>query len=109
MGCFAKGCLTVLIAGFILFAGVIGSGWYLYVRMVNNLTSPAPADVQIEPPTESQFQAAENTMGRLRKAIADNQETTVEFTAADLNALFARDRDFEDLAARSGSRSLIRS
>ena len=100
MGCFAKGCLTVLIVGFILFAGLIGGTWYIYVQTVNNLTSPAPADVQIEPPTESQFQAAENTMDRLRTAIADNKETTVEFTGADLNALFARDPDFEDLRGK---------
>ena len=100
MGCFAKGCLTVLILGFILLAGGIGTTWYLYVRAIDHLTSPAPADVQIEPPTESQFQAAENTMERLRKAIARNEETTVEFTAADLNALFVRDPDFEDLRGR---------
>ena len=39
-------------------------------------------------------------MARLRTAIADNKETTVEFTGADLNALFARDPDFEDLRGR---------
>lgn len=100
MGCFAKGCLTVLIIGFLLIAGGIGTTWYLYVKTVNNLTSPAPVDVQVAPPSESQYQAAENTMERLRTAIADNKETTVEFTAADLNALFARDSDFEDLRGR---------
>jgi hypothetical protein len=96
MGCFAKGCLTVLIVGFIFIAGVIGSAWYLYVKMVDNLTSPATDDVHLEPPSASQFQTAENSMERLRKATANNKETTVEFTAADLNALVARDPDFED-------------
>lgn len=100
MGCFAKGCLTVLIIGFLLIAGGIGTTWYLYVKTVNNLTSPAPVDVQVAPPSESQFQAAENSMEGLRTAIANNKETTVEFTAADLNALFARDSDFEDLRGR---------
>jgi len=101
MGCFAAGCLTVLIAGFILLAGLIGGTWYLYVKTVNNLTSRAPADVQIEPPSESQFQAAENSMARLKEAIANNKETTVEFTAADLNALFARDLDFKKWRGRT--------
>ena len=100
MGCFAKGCLTLLIVGFILMAGFIGATWYLYVKTIDNLTSPASADVQIEPPTESQFQTAENSLTRLREAIANNRETTVEFTAADLNALFARDRDFEKWRGR---------
>lgn len=100
MGCFAKGCLTVLIIGFILIAGGIGITWYVYVKTVNNLTSPAPADVQVAPPSESQYQAAESSMERLRTATASNKETTVEFTGADLNALFARDPDFEDLRGR---------
>lgn len=100
MGCFAKGCLTLLIIGFILIAGVIGTTWYVYVKTVDNLTSRAPVDVQTEPPSESQFQAAENSMERLRTAIANDKETTVEFTGTDLNALFARDPDFEDLRGR---------
>ena len=100
MGCFAKGCLTLLIIGFIFIAGGIGTTWYLYVKAVNNLTSPAPADVQVAPPNESQFQAAENSMQRLRTAVADHKETTVEFTGADLNALLARDPEFEDLRGR---------
>jgi uncharacterized protein YdeI (BOF family) len=100
MGCFAKGCLTVLIIGFIFIAGGIGTTWYLYVKAVNNLTSPASADVQVAPPSESQFQAAENSMERLRTAVANNKETTVELTGADLNALFARDPEFEDLRGR---------
>ena len=96
MGCFAKGCLTLLIIGFILIAGVIGGSWYVYVRMVNNLTSPVPADVQVKPPSEGEFQAAENKLAGLRTAIDKNETTTVEFTAADLNALVARDPDFDD-------------
>ena len=96
MGCFAKGCLTLLIVGFILIAGVIGCSWYLYVRMVDNLTSPMSADVHVEPPSESQFQAAENKYTALKTASDKNETTTVEFTAADLNALIARHPDFSD-------------
>ncbi len=96
MGCFAKGCLTVLVIGFLLIVAGIGTSCYLYVKMVNNLTSPASTDVQVAPPSESQFQAAESSMERLRTAVADNKETTVEFTAADLNALVARDPAFSD-------------
>lgn len=100
MGCFAAGCLTVLFAGFILMVGIVGCTWYLYVKTIDHLTSPVPADVQIEPPSETQFQTAENSMTRLREAIANNKETTVEFTAADLNALFARDLDFREWRGR---------
>jgi hypothetical protein len=100
IGCFAKGCITLLIAAFILLAGVIGCSWYLYVKMINRVTSLAPVDVRVEVPTESQFETAENSLARLKEAIASDSETTVEFTAADLNALFARDPDFEDWRGR---------
>lgn len=101
MGCFAKGCLTVLILGGLLIAGVIGSAWYLYNKTVSNLTSTAPADVRIEQPSEGQFQTAENSLARLTEAIANNEETTVEFTSADLNALLVRDEDFKELRGRA--------
>jgi hypothetical protein len=101
IGCFGMGCLTVLIAGFILLAGMIGCTWFFYVKMVDRLTSPAGVDVKIEPPSESQFQAAEKSMARLKKAAANNEETTVEFTAADLNALLARDLDFTEWRGRT--------
>ena len=96
MGCFAKGCLTILIVGFLLLACGLGGTWYFYVKMVDNLTSLESADVQVQPPSEGQFQTAETSMNRLREAVAKNKETTVEFTAADLNALFARDAAFSE-------------
>ncbi len=100
MGCFAKGCLTLLVVGFLFLACGVGATWYLYAKMVDNLTSPASADVQVQPPSESQYQTAETSMNRLREAVADNKETTVEFTAADLNALIARDPSFSDWRGR---------
>jgi len=101
MGCFAKGCLTVLVIGFIFIAGVICSGWFVFNKVVNNLTSAGPAAVQIEQPSEAQFQAAEKTLARLNQAIANKEETTIEFTSADLNALLARHEDFKEFRGRA--------
>src|SRR5947208_603112 len=100
MGCFAKGCLALLIAGFVFVVGIIRVGWLVYVKAITNLTSPAPADIEVLQPTERQFQDAENSATRLKEAVANNQETTVEFNAADLNALLARDPDFKALRGR---------
>src|SRR5438270_5837816 len=94
MGCFAKGCLALLIAAFVFFVGVIGVGWFVYVKTVTKLTSPTSTDIQVPQPTEQQFQNAESSVARLKEAVASNKETTVELTAADINALLARDRDF---------------
>jgi hypothetical protein len=54
MGCFAKGCLTVFILGFLCVAVVGVGGWYFYKKTFNNLTSTASAEVRAEPPTPAQ-------------------------------------------------------
>lgn len=100
LGCFAKGCITLIVAGLIFLAGIVGCSWYLYVKTINRLTATTPADVRVEPPSEEQYQAAKSSVTRLRDAIDNNTETTVEFTAGDLNALFARDPDFADWRGR---------
>ena len=94
MGCFAKGCLTLIIALFILGGVVIGGVWYLYGRAINVFTSSQPAAIQIEQPSDAQFQAAKGKLEQLRGAVSRNEETTVEFSAADVNTLIARDPAF---------------
>ena len=101
MGCFAKGCLTVLVLGafFLLAIGV--GGWFIYKKTLNNLTSYSPGEVRVEPPTPAQVQSAETTRTRLDEAIARNQETTVEFTGPELNHLLASNPDLDFLRGRS--------
>lgn len=98
MGCFAKGCLTILVLGFLFIAGVIGSCWYVYHKLAtNNLISDAPAAVPLEQPTDAQYRAAEGSLANLKEAAAQSREATVAFTAADLNALLAKNPDFREL------------
>ena len=47
MGCFAKGCLTVFILGFLCIAVVGVGGWYFYKKTFNNLTSTVPAGASL--------------------------------------------------------------
>ena len=101
MGCFAKGCLTVLILGFLLTAAIVGGGWYFYKKTFNNLTSAAPADVRLEAPTEAEIQKADRSHARLNEAIAKKEEATVEFTGPELNSLLARESELSFLRDRS--------
>jgi hypothetical protein len=101
MGCFAKGCLTVLILGFLCVAVVGVGGWLFYKKTFKNLTSTEPAEVQIEKATPAQVTAAEESHTRLNEAIARNQETTVEFTGPELNYLLQRESDWDFLRGRS--------
>jgi hypothetical protein len=101
MGCFAKGCLTVFILGFLFIAVVGGGCWYFYKKTFNNLTSTGPTDIRVETPTPAQTKSAEDSHARLDEAIARNQETTVEFTGPELNHLLAQNSDLEFLRGRS--------
>ena len=101
MGCFAKGCLTVLIVGF-LFCAVVGiGGWWFYKKTINNLVSTTPIDVQVEKPTAAQTKSADESASRLDESIARNQETTVEFTGPELNYLLQRNSDWDFLRGRT--------
>ncbi len=97
MGCFAKGCLTILILGGLFIFAVIGTGWYVLHKLAsNNLISDSPTLVHVEPPTDAQYQTAESSLNRVKDATAAKREETVSFTAADLNALLAKNPDFRN-------------
>jgi hypothetical protein len=100
-GCFATGCLTLVVA-FIVLAAILGAGcWYLYGKGVSLFTAPQSVEIAIPEPTAADFRAAEEKLNRLRQATANDQETSVEFSAADLNALIARDPNFVGIKNRA--------
>lgn len=101
MGCFAKGCLTVLVLGFLCLALVGVGGWFFYKKTIANLTATVPTDIRVEPPTPDQIKTAEESRTRLDEAIARNQETTVEFTGPELNLLLQRSSDWDFLRGRT--------
>ena len=97
MGCFAKGCLVVVVVGALL-VGVCGVGvWFFYGRTVTTFTSPQPTDVRIENVSDADLRSAEDKLNRLGQATANNREMTVELTANELNAMIAREPLFAEL------------
>ena len=95
MGCFAKGCITLLIIGFLFTIGAIGGTLYLCFKAAAVLTSTEPVDLQLKPPDAAQIRAAEGSLNRLKQATERGEEATIGFTAADLNALINRDQDLD--------------
>ena len=89
MGCFAKGCLTVIVVCLLLTGMVIGGGYYYLKRFVNNLTSDKPVAIKVEQPTDAQMQAAAAKAQALSDAFNNGKEVTVELTGSDINALIA--------------------
>lgn len=100
MGCFAAGCLVILILGFLFFAGMIGCTWYFCRKAADTYTSSQPTDLNLAQPDRAQIRAAEGSLARLKTAIATNQETTIGFTAADLNALIDQEPEFDGIRRR---------
>ena len=101
MGCFAKGCLTVIVLGLFLIAALGIGGWIFYKKTFNSLTSTGPSDVRIEAPTPEIVQKAESSQARLDQAIAKNEETTIELTGPELVVLLSRDADLDFLRDRT--------
>lgn len=101
MGCFAKGCLVIVIAGTLLICALGVGAWFVYGRAVTRFTSPQPADVRIENISDVDLRSAEEKVNRLEQASANNQETTVEFTGGELNALIARGPLFAEANGRA--------
>lgn len=94
-GCCAVGCLTLVIGTLVVFTLVIAGIWLVYSKTISALTSPQPIAVQLETPSEAQFAAANEKLTQIRSAAGNSQPMTIEFTAADLNALIARHPEFE--------------
>src|SRR3954471_21043378 len=91
MGCFAKGCLIVVIVGALLLSILGVCGWILYARGITMFTSPQSADVRIENVSDVDLRSAEDKLNRLGQAANSNEEATIQFTAAELNAMIARE------------------
>ena len=96
MGCFAKGCLALLICAVVLCVALIGGGLFFVNRAIDIFTSTAPVQIPVQPVTAAQTQTAEAKFDSLRSAMRNRVETTVEFTAEDINALIQHDPEFRD-------------
>jgi len=105
MGCFAKGCLILLVFGILLvIVGVGGTFWS--VRNVYLSDKPAlapetasptetgavtPGETSVAAPSEKSAEVRER-LDTMKKAAPAHERTGVELTAADINALIAANR-----------------
>jgi hypothetical protein len=100
-GCSGKGCLAAVVAGILLLVLGIAGGWFAFNYIVRTFTAAQAASIQIEQVSAPQMQLAESKMNTLRSAIRNRQESTIQFTAADLNALVANDPGFRGARGRA--------
>ena len=80
---------------------IVGGGIvFIYDKAIDRFTSGHPVNVQVAGHSHNSLQIAKLTLDRLRAAVAENREETIEFTAADLNALVADHSDFARVRGR---------
>ena len=99
--CCGVGCLTLVAIMGVALALVFGGIWYMYSKSIDALTSPTPVAVLMETPTDEQVAAATQKAEQIRTAALTQQPMTMEFTAAELNALIARHPSFKDLRGKA--------
>jgi hypothetical protein len=111
MGCFAKSCL-ILIAFGILFVvgGVGGTFWVLRHIYLSDKPAPipeasapsetsaaAPGETSVAPPSETSATVRER-LDTIKSAGRAHEQTGVEFTAGEINALIAANRKSRGMA-----------
>jgi hypothetical protein len=94
MGCFAKGCLSLIIAGLVLVAVFVCGAFFVLNRAFNAFTSTHPVQIQVRQATPAERQVARAKLDTLRSAARNHQETTIEFNADEINALIANEPEF---------------
>jgi hypothetical protein len=100
MGCFAKGCLTLIVLLMIMgvIVGIIGWRFYGQVR---EYISDKPATIQVQPGTNAQYAELQRKMQPFAAALQANKEATLSLTADEMNMLVARDQNFAHLKGKA--------
>jgi len=104
MGCFAKGCLILIALGILLVVVGVGGTWGLRQIYLSDKPAPipeaaAPSEPSAATPGETNLATPSGTSAAVRerlktmkKAARAHEQTEVEFTAADINAMIAANR-----------------
>lgn len=99
LGCFLKGCLTLIVVGCLTIA-LVGVFFYKGYQRVRGYLANAPVAIQVYPATDEQYQAVQAKLALFLDAVATNRRATVELTADDLNTLVAREPGFSELRGK---------
>ena len=105
MGCFGKGCLTLIVLAILLAViGIGGTYWSLRHVYLSDKPAPipetsapsetgaaTPGETSVATPTEKSAEVRER-LDTMKKAARAHEQTEVELTAADINALIAANR-----------------
>ena len=99
LGCFAKGCITLVIVVMLLGVLLGGVGWYVS-RNVMAFVSPTPVPIRTFNATDAQYQDVIGRYTAFIEALNAGRAATLSLSADDLNTLIARDPGFKDVRGK---------
>ena len=97
--CCAMGCTTMFVVALVGLAMIVGICVWGFGKLVNEYTATEPIAIQTTA-SEAEFTSANAKLDSVRAAAHDKKSVTVEFTAAEINALIARHPDFADMRGK---------
>ena len=97
--CCAMGCTTMFVVALVGLAMLVGVVVWGFGKLLNEYTATEPIPIQTTA-TEAEFTSAKAKLDSVRAASHDKKSVTVEFTAAEINALIARHPDFADMRGK---------
>ena len=109
MGCFAKGCLILLVFCFLLIvAGAVGIYWGyqhhsallrgMFWASRTHVIDESPREIPAYTANEGEIQVAKQRWDEFEAAVDRNEPAEIQFSANDLNALLAKNRDLRGRA-----------
>ena len=99
MGCFAKGCITLVILLMLLGVGFGVLGWYTF-RNFPAFVSTSPVSIRTYPATEEQYQDVIRRYTEFIQSLNEGKAATFALSTDDLNTLIALDPEFKDVRGK---------
>ncbi len=97
--CCAMGCTSMFVFALVSLAMLLGVGWWALGKIVAEYTAPEPISIQTET-TAADFASANEKYNTLAEGARARRSVTVQFSAAEVNALIARHPEFADMRGK---------
>ena len=94
MGCFAKGCITVVVVLMLLGVLLGGAAWYVF-NSFQAFVSTSPVSVRSFQASDAQYQDVTRRYTEFIQALNAGRAATFSLSADDLNTLLNRDPEFK--------------